>query len=61
MIDTTNLDLNTVSFTYGDSHPTFSNRVNDGKEYRKKLYTYNEIIEIIKKYGLVFIVAMSSE
>ena len=41
-----------VSFTYGDSHPTFSNRVNDGKEYRKKLYTYNEIIEIIKKYGL---------
>lgn len=52
VIDTTNLDLNTVSFTYGDSHPTFSNRVNDGKEYRKKLYTYNEIIEIIKKYGL---------
>ena len=46
------LDLSTVSFTYGDSHPTFSNRVNDGKEYRKKLYTYDEILEIIKKYGL---------
>ena len=45
-------DLRTVSFTYGDSHPTFSDRVNDGKEYRKKLYTYDEIIEIISKYGL---------
>ena len=40
VIDTTNLDLNTVSFTYGDSHPTFSNRVNDGKEYRKKSYIH---------------------
>jgi len=45
-------DLRTVSFTYGDSHPTFSERVNDGKEYRKKLYTYEEILEVIKKYGL---------
>jgi hypothetical protein len=36
------LDLSTVSFTYGDSHPTFNDRVNDGKEYRKKLYTYDE-------------------
>ena len=45
-------DLRTVSFTYGDSHPTFSERVNDGKEYRKKLYTYDEILEIIEKYGL---------
>lgn len=45
-------DLRTLSFTYGDSHPTFSDRVNDGKEYRKKLYTYDEILEIIKKYGL---------
>lgn len=45
-------DLSTVSFTYGDSHPTFSPRVNDGKEYRKKLYTYDEILKIIDKYGL---------
>lgn len=45
-------DIRTISFTYGDSHPTFSDRVNDGKEYRKKLYTYNEILEIIEKYGL---------
>lgn len=51
-IDTKNLDLDTVSFTYGDSHPTFSDRVNDGKEYRKKLYTYTEILDIIDRYGL---------
>lgn len=47
-------DLNTVSFTYGDSHPTFSPwpREDDWKEYRRKLYTYNEILDIIKRYGL---------
>ena len=45
-------DLRTLSFTYGDSHPTFSDRVNDGKEYRKKLYMYDEILQIIDKYGL---------
>lgn len=47
-------DLRTISFTYGDSHPVFSPRVNrmDGKEYRKKLYTYDEILKIIDKYGL---------
>lgn len=45
-------DLNTISFTYGDMHPTFSPIVNDGREYRKKLYTYNEIVKIIDKYGL---------
>ena len=28
-------NISTLSFTYGDSHPTFSSRVNDGKEYRK--------------------------
>lgn len=44
-------DLSTISFTYGDSHPTFSDRVNDGKEYRKKLYLYHEILKIIDKYG----------
>jgi hypothetical protein len=45
-------DLTTVSFTYGDSHPTFSPRITDNKEYRKKLYLYDEILEIIAKYGL---------
>lgn len=45
-------DLETVSFTYGDSHPTFSPRLNDNKEYRKKLYLYDEILDMIAKYGL---------
>lgn len=47
-----NFDLRSVSFTYGDSHPTFSGKINDGKEYRGKLYTYDEILKIIDKYGL---------
>ena len=45
-------DLRTVSFTYGDSMPTFSDRCADGKEYRKKLYMYEEILKVIEKYGL---------
>lgn len=47
-------DLKSVSFTYGDSHPVFSPRVNkmDGKEYRKKLFTYEEILLMIETYGL---------
>ncbi len=47
-------DLRKVSFTYGDSHPVFSPRVNkmDGKEYRRTLYTYEEILALIAKYGL---------
>ena len=45
-------DTGKISFTYGDSMPTFSPRVNDGKEYRKTVYTYEEILGIIEKYGL---------
>lgn len=45
-------DLATVSFTYGDSHPTFGGRINDGREYRGTLYTYHEILRVIEKYGL---------
>jgi len=45
-------DVLTISFTYGDSHPTFSPRINDGKEYRKQLYTYDEILKVIEKYNL---------
>jgi hypothetical protein len=45
-------DLRTVSFTYGDTFPTFSPNINDGLEYRKKVYTYDEIIGVIEKYGI---------
>ena len=51
-IDTADIDVRTLSFTYGDSHPTFSGKIKDGKEYRNRLYTYDEIPEIIERYGL---------
>ena len=47
-------DLKTISFTYGDAFPVFSDNRHkmDDKEYRRKLYTYDEILIIIEKYGL---------
>lgn len=45
-------DLRTLSFTYGDSMPTFSPTVRDGKEYQRRLYTYEEILRLIDQYGL---------
>ncbi|GAK40929.1 hypothetical protein TCA2_3420 [Paenibacillus sp. TCA20] len=38
-----------VSFTYGNLFPTM--RFEDGKPYRKQVYTNNEIKEIIRQYG----------
>ncbi len=32
--------------------PTFSPRVNDGREFRHRLYTYPELLDIIDRYGL---------
>jgi len=46
------LDIRTISFTYGDSHPTFSGNIKDGKEYRNRLYNYEGIQKIIEKYGM---------
>jgi hypothetical protein len=51
-IPITEFDINTISFSYGDMFPTFSTFVTDGREYRKQIYTYNEILELVKKYGL---------
>jgi len=45
-------NLQTVSFTYGDTFPTFSPNVTDGLEYRKKVYVYEEILEVIERYGM---------
>jgi len=45
-------DTRKISFTYGDSMPTFSPRVTDGKEYRRKVYTFEEILDVIARYGL---------
>ena len=45
-------DINTISFTYGDMFPVFNPRLDNGEEYRNQVYTYDEIVKIIKKYGL---------
>ncbi len=44
-------DPRTISFTYGDSHPTFSPRCKDNKEYRKRLYDVDGIRDLIARYG----------
>lgn len=46
------LNKSAVSFTYGDMFPTFSPRVQDGREYRNQVYTFQEILSLISKYGL---------
>ncbi len=51
-ITITHFDIKTLSFSYGDLFPTFSPKINDQKEYRQNVYTYEEIIPLIKKYGL---------
>ena len=52
MIPISEFDLQTISFTFGDTFPTFSPRVTDNMEYRKKVYFYDEILTLIQKYGL---------
>ena len=44
-------DPDTISFTYGDSIPTFMDEFDDGKEYRRQVYTLSEIKELIRTYG----------
>ena len=47
-------DVNTISFTYGDAFPVFSDNQHkmDNAEYRRVVYTYDEILRVIDKYGL---------
>lgn len=51
-IPSSEFNKSTISFTYGDMFPTFSDKVTDNLEYRKNVYTYDEIIYIIEKYGM---------
>lgn len=46
------LDVDVISFTYGDSVPTFMEEFQDGKEYRSQVYTFAEIKNLIDKYGM---------
>lgn len=50
-LDLENISEDCISFTYGDSIPTFKDEHNDGKEYRKNVYTLKEINNLIEKYG----------
>ncbi|MDR0958053.1 MAG: hypothetical protein LBM16_02445 [Clostridiales bacterium] len=51
-IHVSEFDMSTVSFTYGDTFPTFSDSVTDDAEYRRNVYNYDEILRLIDKYGL---------
>lgn len=51
LFDLDEFDPDTVSFTYGDSIPTFMDEFDDGKEYRSQVYTLSEIKELIHIYG----------
>lgn len=51
-IDLELIDTNSISFTYGDTFPVFGPNGDDSAWYRKNVYTYEEILEKIKKYGL---------
>ena len=44
-------DMNSISFTYGDTFITYDPSHGKTEEYRQCVYTYDEILEIIKKYG----------
>jgi hypothetical protein len=50
MIPLKEFDSKIISFTYGDTFPAM--RFQDGKPYRGKVYTLEELPEIIEKYGL---------
>ena len=53
------LDENVISFTYGDSLPTFFHE--DGKPYRKQIFQLSELPKIIETYGLPQIVNPNGE
>lgn len=44
-------DMDKISFTYGDMFPVFNPKLNTGEEWWGKVYKYDEILELIEKYG----------
>lgn len=50
-IDIKKIDLNSVSFTYGDSFIENHPKYHDQSNYRERVYTYNEILNVIEKRG----------
>ena len=51
-IPVSDMDMNTVSFTYGDSYAQYYNSEFD-KEQHDLVYTYDEILAVIEKQGWV--------
>lgn len=51
-IDINNIDTESISFTYGDMFPVFGPNGDDSAWYRKKVYTYDEILKKVQQYGL---------
>jgi len=45
------IDLATVSFTYGDTLAVFNSKLDTGEEWWGKVYAYDGILKIIDKYG----------
>jgi hypothetical protein len=50
-IDMSEFDPDTISFTFGDMFPIFDPSCDKGEEYRNRVYTYDEINDLIIKYG----------
>jgi hypothetical protein len=46
----TNFRAETLSFTYGDTFPAM--RYDDGRPYRRQVYTLAELPDIVTRYGL---------
>jgi len=46
------IDLDTVSFTYGDTFAVFNPALDTGEEYWGQVYRYDAIVKLIDKYGL---------
>jgi len=44
-------DLKTVSFSYGDSFAVFNTELNTGEEWWEKVFYYDDILNLVDKYG----------
>ena len=46
------IDLDAVSFTYGDTFAVFNPALDTGEEYWGQVYRYEDIVKLIGRYGL---------
>ena len=44
-------DPDTISFTYGDTFPMFNAALDEGEEWRSRVYRYADMLKLIEKYG----------